>query len=81
MTWYICDDIKSFIRFFLLTKALLALIYWAALTNNPKIVKSLWLQSEQPMVTALIISRIWHQLSKKWVKDLDTKRQLKEDAM
>nr|XP_022305861.1 transient receptor potential cation channel subfamily M member 1-like [Crassostrea virginica] len=62
-------------------KALLALIYWAALTNNPKIVKSLWLWSEQPMVTALIISRIWHQMSKNWVKDLDTKRQLKEDAI
>ncbi|XP_055996761.1 transient receptor potential cation channel subfamily M member-like 2 [Ostrea edulis] len=62
-------------------KAVLALIYWAALTNNPKQVKSLWMQSEQPMVTALIISRIWHQLSKKWVKDLDTKRLLKENAI
>lgn len=72
---YVCDKPAAE------RKALLALIYWAALTNNPKIVKSLWLQSEQPMVTALIISRIWHQLSKKWVKDLDTKRQLKEDAI
>ncbi|XP_061181386.1 transient receptor potential cation channel subfamily M member-like 2 [Saccostrea echinata] len=62
-------------------KALLALIYWGTLTNNHKQVKSLWMQSEQPMVTALIISRIWHQLSKKWVKDLDTKRQLKENAI
>ncbi|XP_062585972.1 transient receptor potential cation channel subfamily M member 3-like [Saccostrea cucullata] len=62
-------------------RALLALIYWGTLTNNHKQVKSLWMQSEQPMVTALIISRIWHQLSKKWVKDLDTKRQLKENAI
>nr|XP_022342149.1 transient receptor potential cation channel subfamily M member 1-like isoform X1 [Crassostrea virginica] len=62
------------------TKALNTLIYWSAVTFNPEITKVLWRRSEQPMVMALVISMIWHNLAINWCRDLDTKRQLKDSA-
>lgn len=71
-------DVSLFIPVF---KALNALIYWSVLTFNPGVTRVLWKKSDQPMVMALIISMIWHNLAIKWSRDLDTKRQLKEAAM
>lgn len=62
-------------------KALNTLIYWSVLTFNPGITRVLWKKSDQPMVMALVISMIWHNLATRWSRDLDTKRQLKEVAI
>jgi hypothetical protein len=51
------------------------------LTYNPAVTKVLWKRSDQPMVMALVISMVWHNLAVNWCRDIDTKRQLKNSAM
>eukprot|EP00105_Crassostrea_gigas_P035510 XP_019919658.1 PREDICTED: transient receptor potential cation channel subfamily M member 1 [Crassostrea gigas] len=72
---FVCDKVTAE------RKALNALIYWSVLTFNPGVTRVLWKKSDQPMVMALVISMIWHNLAIKWSRDLDTKRQLKQAAI
>ncbi|XP_048781107.2 transient receptor potential cation channel subfamily M member-like 2 isoform X2 [Ostrea edulis] len=72
---YVCDKTTAE------RKALNALIYWSVLTYNPAVTKVLWKRSDQPLVMALMISMIWHNLAVRWCRDLDTKRQLKDSAI
>lgn len=44
-------------------QAVNALVYWAVLTNRPKLAKILWKKTDDPIALALIVSMILHKLS------------------
>ena len=60
-------------------QAINCLIYWAALTYNPKLTKILWRHCDDPMVMATIVSMIWNTL-KKQCRDQDMKDKLEKSA-
>ncbi|CAG5136881.1 unnamed protein product, partial [Candidula unifasciata] len=62
-------------------KALLALIYWAVLTNRQELAKVLWKRSAEPIAVALVISNMYYHMSHDWIIDVDLKKKLKSAAV
>ncbi|RUS70802.1 hypothetical protein EGW08_021437, partial [Elysia chlorotica] len=62
-------------------RALLTIIYWAVLTNRKGLVKVLWKRSGEPIAVALVISNMYYRMSKFYIKDVDLKGEIKQNAI
>ncbi|XP_048243432.1 transient receptor potential cation channel subfamily M member-like 2 [Haliotis rufescens] len=62
-------------------RAVNTLVFWAALTNRPKLAKVFWRKTEDPMAMALIISMLMHNLAKRWCKEPDIRYSVKNTAI
>lgn len=67
--------------FNIIFKALHALLYWAALTYNTKLVKILWCKISEPMTMALVMSTLHSRLASDWISDHDLQLKTKQIGM
>ncbi|RUS91558.1 hypothetical protein EGW08_000673, partial [Elysia chlorotica] len=59
-------------------KAIYALLYWAALTNNVKLVRILWRKTSEPIAAALVLSTLYSRLARYWIDDHDMRLIIKK---
>ncbi|KAI8793689.1 protein ced-11 [Biomphalaria glabrata] len=62
-------------------RALHALIYWAVLTNNQKLVRIFWSRTNEPVAMALVLSNIYKRLSQHWISNHDLKEKMKSTGI
>ncbi|GFN83125.1 transient receptor potential cation channel subfamily m member 2 [Plakobranchus ocellatus] len=61
--------------------AIYALLFWATLTHNIKLVRILWRKTSDPMSTGIVISTLYNRMAKDFIDDHDLRLTVKNEGI